>query len=109
MHRQRGVWRAKILVALSAGITHFNALGRACHFSDPTALSRILRRLRDEGSVARTVHSVGPPTATSWALTTYGRTLVEKAEELIAEIGTLRNEPTFQRSRARIGSYPVTQ
>jgi DNA-binding HxlR family transcriptional regulator len=87
--RIRGIWRARILVALSRGPGHFNQLARDCRLSDPTAAARTLKKLLREGAVTRTVDKIGPPTITTWRLTDHGCELVASAMALIASAEAL--------------------
>jgi DNA-binding HxlR family transcriptional regulator len=89
VERIRGLWRARVLVALDETTDggHFNSLGRRCGFStNPKALSRILKRMLREGHATRTIDRVGPPTLVTWRLTDEGRRLVDPARMLIAQI-----------------------
>jgi DNA-binding HxlR family transcriptional regulator len=99
--RIRGLWRARILVALSGGPGHFNSLAVTCKLPEPKALSRILKRLQREGAVIRVVEKIDP-LATSWHLTEIGHRLVGSAQALIASAAALRDEREFARSRPHI-------
>jgi DNA-binding HxlR family transcriptional regulator len=103
-NRIRGVWKARVLIALSAGPGRFNTLARECRSPDPTTASRLLKKLEKEGAVIRRIISVGPPTLTEWTLTPIGHQLVPSAVALLAEAAQRRadreiEEATFKRSR----------
>jgi DNA-binding HxlR family transcriptional regulator len=99
--RIRGVWRARLLIELSKGPAHFNAVGRAIRVPHPQSLSRLLKKLEREGHVGRTLHEIGPPVITSWVLTLSGHMLVASAQALLAEAASLRDEREreFHRNR----------
>jgi DNA-binding HxlR family transcriptional regulator len=99
--RIRGIWRARIIVALSRGPGHFNQQARDCRLSDPTAAARTLKKLLREGAVTRTIDKIGPPTITTWRLTDQGHQLVAPAKAVIASAAALPEEPEFLRSRPR--------
>jgi DNA-binding HxlR family transcriptional regulator len=100
--RLRGLWRARILLALSRGPGHFNQLARDCRIPNPCSAATILKKLEREGAVVRHIESIGPPTRTSWHLTAIGMQLVPAAVALIAQAAELRDEREFARSRPKV-------
>lgn len=90
------------MIELSKGPAHFNAVGRAISVPHPQSLSRLLKKLEREGHVVRTLHEIGPPVITSWALTLSGHMLVASAQALLAEAAAIRDEREFARSRPHI-------
>ena len=85
-NRIRGLWRARVLIALARGPGKFNALMRECRLPSSASTSQILKRLEREGLATRTLLAVGPPTRTEWRLTSHGKSLIASARATIAEI-----------------------
>lgn len=100
--RYRGLWRAKLLVAIAEGEHRFNALTAACGIPNHPATARILKRLEREGGVTRTITRVGPPTLTSRELTEHGKQLVPLARGLIEQAREHANEVCRQKGLHRI-------
>jgi len=69
-------WTPRVVVALSSGPSRYNALRRSLSGVSQRMLTRSLRRLEDEGLVARRVHDTIPP-AVEYRLTEAGHSLVE--------------------------------
>ena len=99
--RLRGLWKARLLVALARGPGRFNALAKECRITNPDHCNRILKNLAAEGAVVRHIEGVAPM-RTSWHLTAIGMQLVPAAVALIAQAAELRDEHEFRRSRPKV-------
>jgi DNA-binding HxlR family transcriptional regulator len=89
----------RALVALSDGPMRFNAIARAVGFENLQALTMIIKKMQRDGTVARTVVTLGPPPETRYALTKLGAELAARAVPLLDWLD--ENEPRIERSRAK--------
>jgi DNA-binding HxlR family transcriptional regulator len=107
--RIRGLWRARVILALADSTINFNAMVRWCRLPNPAACSRILRKLEREGGVTRTIISVGPPTKTEWHLTTHGEALIASARATIAAIQEKQADVALASGHQKIDTVITTR
>lgn len=74
-------WTIRVVVNLSKGSLRFNELRRAMGGITQKMLTRSLRKLEEEDILSRTVHPTVPPRV-EYALTDYGRSLIEPVKGL---------------------------
>lgn len=90
-------WSLLVLAALEPGTLRFNVLLRRIGDVSKQMLSRTLRRLEEDGFVARTVYAEVPPRV-EYSLTDLGRSFLMPMQALIRWADT--NQPQVEAARA---------
>jgi DNA-binding HxlR family transcriptional regulator len=84
----------RAVVAMSHGPMRFSGIGRAVGFENLQALTMILKKMQRDGTVTRTVLSLGE---VRYSLAKLGAELAEKAAPLLNWLD--ENEPRIERAR----------
>ena len=95
-------WALLIARQLRRGEMGFNELARAVRAPHAPMLSSRLKAMIRDGLLTRTVHTLGPPAVTRYALTDLGRTLAEPAAALTDWIDSNRGEVEVARELYRV-------